>query len=119
LSEIKKSIIIFHYAEKIKSSLILTANLLEFLNSLKNEEIIGAEKLLIAYLNALIQEVNIASNVSGVEGFHGVNTKLEEAIGQMKQRNYANSMKLVSQAISIATTNGNHAAEILKEEGLI
>jgi flagellin-specific chaperone FliS len=119
LSETKKAIIVFHYAEKIKSNLIITANLLEALNNMKNEEIAGAEKLLFAYLNALIQEVNIAANASGVEGFQNVNAKLEEIINHVKQHNYANVMALVSEAISIATTNGNKAAEALKEKNLI
>jgi len=119
LSEIRKAVVIFHYAEKIKSNLILTANLLEFLNSMGDEEVAGAEKLMIAYLNALIREVNIAANASGAEGFRDVSAKLEEAIGQTKQHNYADAVKCISEAISIATTNGNRAAETLKEKDLI
>lgn len=119
LSETKKAIIAFHYAEKIKSNLIITANLLEVLNDIKNEEIAGAEKLLVAYLNALIQEVSIAANASEVEGFQNVNAKLTEIINNIKQHNYANVMALVSEAISITTTNGNKAAETLKEKNLI
>jgi len=119
LLETKKAIIAFHYAEKIKSNLIITANLLEVLNDIKNEEIAGAEKLLVAYLNALIQEVSIAANASEVEGFQNVNAKLTEIINNIKQHNYANVMALVSEAISITTTNGNKAAEILKEKNLI
>jgi hypothetical protein len=119
LSETKKAIIIFHYAEKIKSHLIITANLLEVLNNMKNEEITSAEKLLIAYLTALTQEVNIAANASGIESFQNVNVKLEEIINYVKQRNYTNVMTLVSEAISITTTNGNKVAETLKEKSLI
>jgi hypothetical protein len=119
LSEIRKAIVVFHYAEKIKSNLILTVSLLEALDSIGKEEISGAEKLLLAYLNALIGEVNIAANASGLLGFRNVSAKLEEAVGQTKQHNYADAMKLVSEAIPIATTNGNQAAETLKEKGLI
>jgi hypothetical protein len=119
LSEIKKAIIVFHYAEKIKSNLIITANLLEVLKDMKNDDVAGAEKLLMAYLNALIQEVNIAANASGVEGFQNVNAKLMEIINHIKQHNYANIMALVSEAISLTTTSGNKAAETLKEKNLI
>lgn len=119
LSEIKKTLLTFHYTEKIKTNLILTANLLEFLNSLPDEEIAGAEKLLVAYFHALIKEVNIAVNASGVIGFHDVNLKLEEAIEQTKQHNYANAEKLVSEAVTITTTNGSQAAQTLKEKDLI
>jgi len=119
LSEIKKAILVFHYAEKIKSNLILTFSLLDVLNEMRDEEVSGAEKLLAAYFNALIQEVNIAANVSGVQGFKDVNTKLDEAVEQIRQHGYANVMRLVSEAITITTTNGNKAAETLKEKDLI
>jgi hypothetical protein len=116
MSEIKKAIIVFHYAEKVKSDLILTFSLLD---GMRDEEISGAEKLLAAYFNALIREVNIAANVSGVQGFQDVSAKLDGAVEQIKQHNYADVLKLVSEAISITTTNGNKAAENLKEKGLI
>ena len=119
LSEIKKAIVVFHYAEKIKSNLILTFSLLDVLDGMRDEEISGAEKLLVAYFNALIREVNIAANASEVQGFQDVSAKLDEAVEQTRQHNYANAMKLVSEAISITTTNGNKAAETLKEKGLI
>jgi len=119
LSEIKKAIVVFHYAEKIKSNLILTFSLLDVLGGMRDEEISGAEKLLVAYFNALIREVNIAANASEVQGFQDVSAKLDEAVEQTRQHNYANAMKLVSEAISITTTNGNKAAETLKEKDLI
>ncbi|NWG10321.1 hypothetical protein HXY33_01005 [Candidatus Bathyarchaeota archaeon] len=119
LTETKKAIIIFHYTEKIKSNLILTFSLLEVLSTMRDEEIEGAEKLLTAFLNALIREVHIAANATEVKGFKDVNAKLEETIEQVKQHNYAEGMKLVSEAISLATTGGSQAVEVLKEKNLI
>jgi hypothetical protein len=119
LLEIKKAIVVFHYTEKIKSNLILTFSLLDVLDGIRDDEITGAEKLLVAFFNALIREVNIAANASEVQGFQDVSAKLDEAVEQTKQHNYANVMKLVSEAISITTTNGNKAAETLKEKDLI
>jgi len=119
LSTIKKALIIFHYTEKTKSNLIIAANLLETVSSIKEEEKAGADKLLIAYINALILEVNIAANASGVQEFREINAKLEEVTKNIAQHNYLNAMKLVSEAISMATTRGNKAAETLKEKDLI
>lgn len=119
MSEIKNAIIVFHYVEKIKSNLIIASSLLSILETLKDEEIAGAEKLLVAYFNALIQEVNIAANASSVQGFRDVSVKLEEAIEQAKQHNYVNTVKLVSEAISLTTTSGNQAAETLKKSNII
>jgi hypothetical protein len=119
LSEIKKTVICFLYTEKIKSDLILSTGLLETLKGMGDEDIVGAEKLMVAYFNALIREVNIAANASGVEGFREVSVKLEDAIQQIKQHNYVNAAKLVSGAISITTTSGHQAAQTLRDKGII
>ena len=119
MSEAKKAIVTFHYTEKIKSNLIVTFNLLEVLSSMQDEEMKGAEKLLLAYFEALIREVNIAANVSKIEGFEKVKAKLEKVIEQIKQHNYTNAMGIVSEAISVTTTSGSSAAETLKEKNLI
>lgn len=119
MSDIKKTIVTFHYAEKIKSNLILIFNLLEVLGNMRDEEVEGAEKLLIAYFNALANEVNIAANASGMKEFKDVSVKLEEAIEQVKQHNYANVMKIVSEALSATTTSGSKAAELLRAKDLI
>lgn len=120
LAEIKKAVIVFNYAEKIKTSLIVASSLLEFMGGIKEaSEAAGAEKLLGAYFNALILETNIAANASQMEGFRDIASKLEEALEQIKQHNYRNVQRLVSEAISMATTDGNWAAQALKEKDLI
>jgi hypothetical protein len=119
LSKTKDMIAHFVYAEKLKSDLILTASLLEVLKDMTDEEIAGAEKLLIAYLNALTGEANIARNVSGVRSFQDVSLKINMVVEQVKQHNYADAVKLVSEAISLVTTSGHQAAYALKEKDLI
>lgn len=120
MAEVKKAITVFNYAEKIKTNLIMVSSLLEFLSGLKEEaEAAGAEKLLAAYLNALIVEVNIAANASQVDGFRDVASKLQKAVEHLKQHNRAVVQRLVSEAISMATTHGSWAAQTLKEKNLI
>ncbi|MEM3627931.1 MAG: hypothetical protein QXJ11_06575 [Candidatus Bathyarchaeia archaeon] len=117
--EVKRALTVFHYAEKIKSNLILVAKLLEALENMKQEEVAGAEKIFVAYLSAFISEVNIAANASGVKQFTDVGAKLDEAVEQTLRHNYSAAMKQVSEAMSITTTSGSAAAEILKEKNLI
>lgn len=117
--EVKKALTVFHYAEKIKTNLILAAKLLEALEKMKQEEIFGAEKMFTAYLNALISESHVAANASGVKQFKDVSAKLEEAVERTLRHEYSAAMKLVSEAMSITTTSGSAAAEILKEKNLI
>jgi len=119
LSKTKDMIAHFVYAEKLKSDLILTASLLEVLKDMTDEEIAGAEKLLIAYLNALNREANIARNVSGVRSFQEASLNIDKVVEQVKQHNYADATKLVSKAISLVTTSGHQAVHTLKEKDLI
>ncbi|MEM2517876.1 MAG: hypothetical protein QXO49_02835, partial [Candidatus Bathyarchaeia archaeon] len=111
---------VFNYAEKFKTSLIVASSLLELLGEIKEEaELAGAERLLTAYFDALILEVNIAANASKVEGFREIATNLQKAIEHVKQHNPIVAQRLVSEAISMATTHGNWAAQKLKEKNLI
>jgi len=118
--EVKKALTVFNYAEKFKTSLIVASSLLELLGEIREEaELAGAERLLTAYFNALILEVNIAANASKVEGFREIATNLQKAIEHVKQHNPIVAQRLVSEAISMATTHGNWAAQKLKEKNLI
>jgi hypothetical protein len=119
LSEIKKTVIGFLYTEKIKSDLILATSLLEALNSMENKDSVGATKLMVAHLKALMGEVNFAVNASGIESFREVNVKLGNAVQQIEQHNYVDAAKLVSGAISITTTSGHQAAQTLRDKDLI
>ncbi|MCS7114159.1 MAG: hypothetical protein RMJ15_03410 [Nitrososphaerota archaeon] len=119
-NEIKRAIAVFNYAEKFKTGLIVASSLLELLGEFREEaELAGAERLLIAYFNAIILEVNIAANASKVEGFREIATNLQKAIEYVKQHNPMVAQRLISEAISIATTHGNWAAQMLKEKNLI
>ena len=118
-SDIRKVVVAFHYAEKIKSNLIMATNLRGALNGMNDSEVVGAEKLLKAYFDSLITEVNIAAKASGVQRFEDVRTKLEEAASLLKEHNYSEPMKLVAKAMSITTTAANEAAETLSKKGLI
>lgn len=53
MSEIKKAVVCFLYTERTKSDLILATSLLETLSGMGEEDIVGAEKLLVAFFKAL------------------------------------------------------------------
>ncbi len=119
LSQAKEAFLAFHYVEKIKSNLIIATNLLESLTSLQNSEVSGGEKVFVVYLNALVQEVNIAANATHRDGFSDASVKIKEAAEKIKQHNYASVMNILSEAMTMITTEGSRAAEVLKTYGLI
>jgi len=118
--EVKKALIVFNYAEKLKSGLMIAWSMLETLSQIREEaELAGAEKVLLAYLNALISEVNIAANASKTESFREIATSIGEVAECVRRHDVPAAERFVAQAISMATTQGNWAAHKLAERGLI
>ena len=118
-STIRKAVVCFQYAERIKSEMIIAANLLTKIGELKGDERAGAEKLMLSFLDALTGEVNLAQNVSGMRNFEEARNKILEAKENVRLHEYSRATKCISEAISFATSCGQRAAEILKEKGFI
>jgi len=118
--EVKRALIVFNYAERLKAGLIIAWDLLEALGEIREEaELIGAEKVLVAYFNALISEANIAANASKAEGFRRIAARIEEAVECVKRRDVSTAQRPVAEAISMATTQGDWAAHKLAEKNLV
>lgn len=116
---IRKAVICFQYAERIKSELIIAANLLTKIGELKEDEHAGAEKLMLSFLDALIGEVNVAQNVSRMQNFEEARNKILEAKENVRLHEYSQATKCISEAISFTTSSGQWAAEKLKEKSFI
>jgi len=117
--DIKKAIICFQYVERIKSELIIATKLLEKLDELEGDELSGAEKLMISFLDALTGEVNIAHGVLGLRNFEEARTKILEAKQLVRLHDYMEVTSRLSGAISSITTSGSRAMQILKQRGLL
>jgi len=117
--DVKKAVTIFVYVERIKSELIIAARLLEEIQSLKEEEGEGAKKLAVSFLNALQGETQIAYNVSKEKNFEQATTKVWEATERTRTKEYGEAIRCVSEAISITTTAGQPALQLLKEKELL
>jgi hypothetical protein len=53
----RKAILIYVYAERIKSELIIASNLLAKMDHIEGNERLGAEKMMISLLEALAGEI--------------------------------------------------------------
>ncbi len=118
--EVKKALIVFNYAERLKSGLMIAWSLLRTLSQIREEaELTGAEKVLVTYFNALISEVNIAANASKAEGFRRIAASIEGVVECVRRRDLFTAERLVAEAISMATTQGDWAAQRLAGKNLI
>jgi len=105
--------------ERIKSELIIATKLLEKLDELEGDELAGAEKLMISFLDALAGEINIAHSVLGLQNFEEAGTKILEATERTRSREYLEATRRISEAISFITTSGHRAMQILKQKSLL
>ncbi len=117
--DVRKAIICFQYTERIKSELIIAANLLGEIGELKGDELVGAEKLMLSLLRALQGEVRIAHNVLRMQNLEEADDKVAEVAEKVRSREYPEATRRISEAISLITTGGQQATEVLKEKGFL
>lgn len=115
----RKAVICFQFTERIKSELIITANLLGEIGELKGDELVGAEKLMFSLLRALEGEIRIAHNVLRMRNFEEAAKKVAEVAEKVRLHEYLEAIRRVSEAISLITTGGQQATQVLKEKGLL
>jgi len=117
--EVKKAIVCFQHAERIKSELIIASKLLDRITALSGDELTGASKLYSHFLEALEGEINIAYNVVGLKDFEKAGRKVGEAADKAHYFQYEEAMNLLSEAMSSITTSCQRAAASLKKQGLL
>ena len=115
----RKNILIYQYAERIKSELIIASELLAKMGTLKGEQRVGAEEMMIAYLGALVREIRIAQNMERSVNFVGAEKKIMEAIGRLKTREKVEINRCISEALSMITTLCQASMEALEDKDLI
>ena len=115
----RKAIVCFQYVERIKSELIIAVKLLEKLNELEGDELAGAQKLVLSFLDALAGEVTVANGVLGLKNFEGARTKILDATGKIWSQDYLGATNDISKTISSITTSGSRVMQMLKEKNLL
>jgi len=118
--ETREAILDFQYSEKMKSGLIIGTTLLDQLFSLKGEEAFsGGQKVLVWYLEGLLQEIRIAENVLGSGHYADLERKVMEVIGRVHMSQFQEAQWSFSEAISLATTSCQKAMNFLVEKKLV
>ena len=115
----RKAILIFQYAERIKSELIIASRLLERMAALQGGERSCAEKMMTAFLEALLGEIRIAQHVEKTMNLWGAERKIMEAVGRMKPLDRSAVQRCISEALSLITTASQGAMNVLMDRKLI
>jgi len=117
--DIREAVLCYQFSERIKSELIIAGKLLGVLSDLENDQLFGAEKVMSSFLDALIGEIEIAHNVTRFQSFREVSLKMVEAQGRISLHEYSKANRLLSEALSLITTCGQKATQLLMEKGYL
>jgi len=117
--DIRGAVLRYQYSERIKSEFIVAGKLLRVLSELKNDQLFGAEKVMSSFSDALIGEVEAAYKVTGLRIFRETSLKITEVQGGISLHEYSKANNLLSEALSLVTTSGHNATQLLIEKGCL
>jgi hypothetical protein len=117
--EINQAIMAFSQSEKVKSSLIGTSQSLQLLEGLPVPEKGGAQKVIKMNIDMILQEIQLAKNVSGDASWGDIEKSIGRAIVMIDSGVAPESVVHLTQALSLTTSIGHRSMSILREKGLL
>jgi len=119
LSGVRADIIGYQLAERIKSGLIIGFKVISAAEGLEGDELKGAKKAILAYLDALSAETGIALNATRLVEFSQVSEKIAEIRKSVEEGLFNVASAKLGEALSRATTACDKKMRALSECGLI
>ncbi len=119
LSGVRADIIGYQLAERIKSGLIIGFKVISAAEGLEGDELKGAKRAILAYLDALSAETGIALNATRLVEFSQVSEKIAEIRKSVEEGLFNVANAKLGEALSRATTACDKKMRALSECGLI
>ena len=115
----RKSILGFMYAERLKSALIVTGQLLNGLENFSEGERAGGLKMFSFFIKAATSEMLLAANVMENLDWGGLSEQFNVIEGYIRLGEMEAARQELSHTLSRVTTLGARAMTSLKKEGLL
>jgi hypothetical protein len=109
----------YQFGERAKSELILVSQLLLVLAELKEKELAGGKRILLALMEGMRTELEFARRGTGAMEFQRAINHLNEAISLVESGQPGPAGLKVADAISDATTAAQEAWQVLSAHGLL
>jgi hypothetical protein len=109
----------FQFGERAKSELILVSQLLMVLAELKEKELAGGKRILLALMEGIRSELEFAHRGTGAGEFQRAINHLNQAISLVESGQPGPATLMVADAISDATTAAQQAWQVLSAHGLL
>ena len=109
----------YQLGERIKAALLIGSKLLLVLESLRGEELAGAKKLLLTFLDALDTEIWLAVHATGRREFTVLTEKLEQIRTGIEAGEFSAALEAFSSAVTQATTACATTTSAMAKRGLL
>ena len=117
--QLKRHILGFMYAERLKSALIITGQLLDVLSDLTEKERAGGLKMFGSFVRGVGSEMRLAANVMTEADWDGLSGYLNLMEGYARLGQMEAAREELSRTLSRVTTLGAHAMTSLGSAGLL
>ena len=109
---------IYQYAERLRSELMIAHKVIEKLRCLKGDELEGGIKIVLSFFDALTVEAQLVQKALRSRGVVYLETKMREGRGSVKIRRFEESIRSVAEATSLVSTISDEVVTFLREKGL-
>jgi len=115
----REAILLFHFADRLKSELLIASKLLTSLLQLKGQEQEGGKRLFLDYFRALEGEMGLGIALINDQDMVRVRTVLTGLTGMVDSNMFNEVQEHLTWIISTMTTYAQRAMEFLMKEKLL
>lgn len=117
--DLKTAVRSYQFAERAKSELIVSSQLVISLAGFPDTEKQGGRRMLIMVLESVRAELQIAYRGTERNEFKKAVDLISEAISMVESDQYGSASLRLSESVSMVTTAAQEAWQVLSEHGLI
>lgn len=114
----KTAVKTYQFAERGKSLLMISSQLLTALPSFPEGERAGGKRMLIMMMEATRSELGFAVNTTGIRDFQTGIDRMNIAISLVESEQYGPATLKISEAMSATTTAAQSSWQVLNDNGL-
>jgi hypothetical protein len=115
----REAILLFHFADRLKSELLIASQLLTSLLQLKGQEQEGGKRLFLDYFRALEREIDLGAALIHDQDMTRVRTVLTGLTGMVDANMLTDVQEHLTWIISTMTTYAQRAMEFLMKDKLL
>ncbi len=115
----RQAILLFHFADRLKSELLIASQLLTALLQLQGQEQEGGKRLFLDYFKAVEREVGAGAALINEQDMIRMRTVFTGLTGMVESNMFTEVQTHLTWILSTMTTYAQRAMEYLLKEGLL